>query len=353
MSVYVGYVGAKNCTTGPQPGSKALMAAFLGLYAAKGGTNLGIFNCRPVRGSTSTTSLHGEGRACDFGINPHGAAWGTALAEVLRAFSAELGIQCVIWDRRIWSGAKPEAGWRAYSGTNPHRDHIHVELTWAAARSLTAETAHRFLGGSNKPGGPVADRVLEVTTPLMRGADVLAVQVAVGVPVAERDQLYGPDTAARVRAFQQSRGLTVDGQVGPDTWRAIRAAPGPSPSPAPPGGTSMAVRDEVWQTPVPDYYTADGKDAMWASECLAWGTTHAAHARDAARQALAKVTTLESKVDALLARVAPTPTGPAALSEADVQRIAKAVIAVLGNTPPSGLAQVYEFTGTATPKDPA
>lgn len=338
MSVHTGYVGAKACTAGPQPGAKALMAAFLGLYANKGGTNLGIFNCRAVRGSTTTTSLHGEGRACDFGINPHGAAWGTALAEVLRAFSAELGIQCVIWDRHIWSGAKPTAGWRAYSGTNPHRDHIHVELTWDAARSLTAEQAHRLLGGgeADKPGGPVSDRVLEIATPLMRGPDVLAVQVAVGVPEADRDQIYGPDTAARVRAFQQARGLTVDGEVGPQTWAAIRAAtaPAPIPSPAPSGGAPMAVRDEVWQTPVPDYYTADSDDRMWASECLAWGTTHAAHARDAAREALAKATTLESKVDALLARVVSggaAQPGVGSLSDADVARIRDAVVPAVLN----------------------
>lgn len=49
-------------------------------------------------------------------------------------------------------------------------------------------------------------------------------------------------------------------------------------------------------------------------------------------------------------------TGHTALSDADVQRIAKAVIAGLprGTGPAApGLAQVYEFTGTATPKPSA
>lgn len=49
-------------------------------------------------------------------------------------------------------------------------------------------------------------------------------------------------------------------------------------------------------------------------------------------------------------------SGHTALSEADVQRIAKAVIAGLprGTSPAApGLAQVYEFTGTATPKPSA
>lgn len=145
MSLHRGYEKATRCSTGPTPGAKALMAWFLGAYQARGGKNLGIYNCRTVRGSTATTSLHGEGRACDFGINPHGAAWGDGLAEMLRVHSGELGIQCVIWNRKIWSGAYPEAGWRAYSGTNPHVDHIHLELSKAAAASLTPEHVHRVL----------------------------------------------------------------------------------------------------------------------------------------------------------------------------------------------------------------
>lgn len=130
------------------------MAWFLAAYADEGGKNLGIYNCRTVRGG-STTSLHGEGRACDFGINPHGAAYGTLLADQLRLHSGELGIQCVIWNRRIWSGSYPDAGWRAYSGTNAHVDHIHLELTRAAARTLTAERVHAVLRGTT--GGDWSD----------------------------------------------------------------------------------------------------------------------------------------------------------------------------------------------------
>ncbi|HVK26439.1 MAG TPA: hypothetical protein VM677_34245 [Actinokineospora sp.] len=46
---------------------RALMAWFLGAYAARGGKNLGIYNCRNVAGS-STSSPHGEGRAADLGV---------------------------------------------------------------------------------------------------------------------------------------------------------------------------------------------------------------------------------------------------------------------------------------------
>lgn len=140
------YEPARACTDGPAPGAREFMAWFLGAFADRGGTNLGIYNCRSVRGG-STTSLHGEGRATDFGINPHGAQYGWDLARLLVACSGALGIQCVIWDRQIWSGSYADQGFRPYGGVNPHVDHLHVELSRASARTLTAARVHEVLAG--------------------------------------------------------------------------------------------------------------------------------------------------------------------------------------------------------------
>ncbi|HJX78546.1 hypothetical protein [Glutamicibacter sp.] len=141
MAIHNGYVGAKTCTTDPRSGAKGAMAWFLAAYKNMGAQNSGIFNCRPVRGSTRTNSLHGEWRAVDFGLK-----WASDIpkyqefAEQLRLNSKELGIQCIIFNRKIFSGGYKNKGWYTYTGVNPHTDHLHVELTWAAAGRSIEDT---------------------------------------------------------------------------------------------------------------------------------------------------------------------------------------------------------------------
>ena len=48
---------------------------------------------------------------------------------------------------------------------------------------------------------------------------------------------FGPNTAAAVRAFQQSRHLGVDGVVGPATWGALNASAPAAPAPSGGGAT--------------------------------------------------------------------------------------------------------------------
>jgi hypothetical protein len=54
-----------------------------------------------------------------------------------------LGIQMIIWDRRIWSRRSP--GSTAYLGVASHRDHLHIEFNWSAARSLTRARVRQIL----------------------------------------------------------------------------------------------------------------------------------------------------------------------------------------------------------------
>lgn len=232
MAIYTGpYVGAKSCTSGPRPGAWGAMDYFLAAYKSKGGVNTGIYNCRSVRGGR-TTSLHGEGRAADFGIRPYGAKYGTALANALVAHSKELGIQCVIWNRKIWSSSYPHSGWRRYNGVASHTDHIHVEFTWARAKAGRKETARHFakvLGGVKpgdvKTGGGGGSTYREVKYGDMlrlytKGAPVKEWQRVVGV---KADGYFGPSTASATKKWQKANGLAADGIVGPKTWAKYKS----------------------------------------------------------------------------------------------------------------------------------
>jgi peptidoglycan hydrolase-like protein with peptidoglycan-binding domain len=70
-------------------------------------------------------------------------------------------------------------------------------------------------------------RALRYQLPLLMGEDAIAIQMRLRdlgyTSVGQPDGIFGAKTEAAVRAFQQSKGLEVDGVVGPLTWTTLFA----------------------------------------------------------------------------------------------------------------------------------
>ena len=103
-------------------------------------TSVGGYSCRQNTANKSETSVHGTGRALDIMIPTLGGqadnTAGDPIANWLVQNATRIGIQLVIWDHSVWhcDGRNDTP----YTGPIPHVDHIHAELTKAAAAKTTA-----------------------------------------------------------------------------------------------------------------------------------------------------------------------------------------------------------------------
>lgn len=94
---------------------------------------------------TVSRDPHKAGIAIDFMVAPGPTrnASGDALADFL-AFNAErLGLQYILWRRVELSMSPYGPRWENYSGTDPHDDHVHVELAPEARAWSRAEMTAR------------------------------------------------------------------------------------------------------------------------------------------------------------------------------------------------------------------
>jgi len=101
-------------------------------------SSVGGYSCRPNTANTAKMSVHGTGRAIDVMIpivaGDANNKVGDPIAKYLVENAQRLGVQYFIWDRKSWSLSSPAGKkFNTYTGPNPHIDHLHVELTIAAA----------------------------------------------------------------------------------------------------------------------------------------------------------------------------------------------------------------------------
>ncbi len=142
-----------------------------------------------------------------------------------------------------WRTAGPGATSEAVSGIQyllrAHGHPVAVDGSYGPA-TTAAVTAFQAAAGLAADGvvGPLSwPRLVLATRSGSHGDAVRAVQQFGLVPSPGVDPLtvdgsYGPLTTERVRRYQQSWGLGVDGVAGPETWSFLSTgSPGPSPWP--------------------------------------------------------------------------------------------------------------------------
>jgi hypothetical protein len=137
--------------TGCQTGTRALATAVGNVYPELQSLEgaYGCYNRRPIAG-TSTYSLHAEGRAFDVGVPATLNDLGWNLACDLVAHRIIYGTMRVIWDRHIWTIERGDRWDQLRPATNQHRDHIHVEQYWTAAKrpaSIRPEMEQQLVAG--------------------------------------------------------------------------------------------------------------------------------------------------------------------------------------------------------------
>jgi hypothetical protein len=165
---YAAYDAQDTCDPTVKPGTDKLRDLLLATYPQS--RDLGIGRACHIGG----TSEHKEGRAFDWGVRVNVASEKAAADEFLAwllkdhpdgkdAMARRMGIMYMIWNGRIWGSYAASDGWRTYTGSNPHTDHVHFSMSWDGAMARTSYWCCR----TGQP--PPSDTSAPETTPTLTG----------------------------------------------------------------------------------------------------------------------------------------------------------------------------------------
>jgi uncharacterized protein YkwD len=139
-----GYTPQTTCSPAAKPGVVAFSKMVMAAYPGTGSSGI-VRDC-----SVGGRSEHKEGRAWDWTVSYASARQrGQAANLISWLFAADkynhkytnarrLGVMYVIWDKKIWGSYAAGAGWRAYTGADPHTGHMHISFSWAGANKKTS-----------------------------------------------------------------------------------------------------------------------------------------------------------------------------------------------------------------------
>jgi len=142
------------CSGSLRGGTRALGDHLVATFG--GASRYDGYNCRRNTADRSRMSVHGTGRALDVYVPLSGGDadndLGDPIAHWLIEHATELGVQLIIWDRTKWNISYSGRKDRAYGGSHPHHDHLHIELTSDGAEGRTP-----WFGGRDTPADSGGD----------------------------------------------------------------------------------------------------------------------------------------------------------------------------------------------------
>jgi MYXO-CTERM domain-containing protein len=146
---FASYDAQDTCDPTAKPGTVAFKSLILKTYSVTG--DYGITRACNIGG----TSEHKEGRAWDWKVNYYNATQKDIAQTVINwllakdehgnacALARRTGMMYFIWNKQIWGSYRSPnascstAGWKGYTGSNPHTDHVHFSWGWPGAKKQT------------------------------------------------------------------------------------------------------------------------------------------------------------------------------------------------------------------------
>jgi hypothetical protein len=167
-------------------------------------------------------SEHKEGRAWDWAVDADDARQRAQAHDLMRwmfatdstgqraANARRVGLMYLIFDRRIWSAYAGGTGWRAYSGANPHTDHMHLSFSWAGAK---ASTSWFRVVAPPRPGQALPTPPRGAAPPAPRPLPAPAVPVAQPAHDHDHEGGWRPSAPDRARERDRARRAAVGERI--------------------------------------------------------------------------------------------------------------------------------------------